>query len=230
MPAAPKLAVFDMDGTLIDSQAVIIAAMADGFAAAGMPAPTPEETLSIVGLSLPEAMRALRPDAPEDLVAALVAGYRAAFVAMRAKSGGEAQSPLYPGARAALDLLAARGDLRLGVATGKARRGLDHAIDVHGLGGMFHSLHCADDHPSKPHPSMLHACLADTGAKASGAVMIGDTEFDIAMGRAAGMATIAVAWGYHPVARLCAAGADVVIDRFADLAPALDALWAEAAR
>jgi phosphoglycolate phosphatase len=175
-------------------------------------------------------MRVLVPGAPEDQVAALADAYRGAFVALRARTGAEANAPMYPGARAALDRLAARGDVAMAVATGKARRGLDHALHAHGLTGHFQSLHCADGHPSKPHPSMLHACVADTGVPAHRAVMIGDTEFDIAMGRAAGMGAIAVSWGYHPVERLRAAGADIVIDRFDQLDDALEALWTETAR
>ncbi|MFT4793838.1 MAG: phosphoglycolate phosphatase [Paracoccaceae bacterium] len=229
MTAALRLAVFDMDGTLIDSQLQIIAAMSRGFDVVGQPRPSDAAILSIVGLSLPETMRVLVPGADSDLTAALVNAYKDAFIALRAQSGGEAQAPLYPGARAALDRLAARDGLLLGVATGKAKRGLDHAIAAHKLHGIFHTQQTADGHPSKPHPSMLHACMAETGAAPQAAIMIGDTEFDIAMGRAAGMATIAVSWGYHPVDRLRAAGADLVIDHFDQLDAALDALWTEAA-
>jgi phosphoglycolate phosphatase len=229
MSSALRLAVFDMDGTLIDSKLQIIEAMTRGFDAVGQPRVSDAAVLSIVGLSLPEAMRVLVPGAPEDLVAALAAAYKSGFVALRAEKGGEAQAAMYPGARAALDRLATRDALFMGVATGKAKRGLDHAVAAHDLHGLFQTMQTADGHPSKPHPSMLHACMADTGTDARAGVMIGDTEFDIAMGRAAGMGTVAVSWGYHPVDRLLAAGADVVIDHFDQLDDALDALWKEAA-
>lgn len=227
MPAALRLAVFDMDGTLIDSKIQIIEAMGRGFASAGLPRPSDDAVLSIVGLSLPEAMRVLVPGAPEDLVADLAAAYKAGFVALRAESGGEAQAPMYPGARAVLDRLARRDEVLLGVATGKAKRGLDHAIAAHDLHGIFHTQQTADGHPSKPNPSMLLACMRDAGTEPRAGVMIGDTEFDIAMGRAAGMATVAVSWGYHPADRL--RDADVLIDHFDQLDDALDALWKEAA-
>ncbi len=219
-----ELVVFDVDGTLIDSQHLIVAAMEAAFRGHGLESPERGEILGIVGLSLVQAVAALRPDLPGDEVEALAEGYRQEFVAQRAKGGAEAQAPLYPGARAALDRLAADPRVRLGVATGKARRGLDHVIESHGLGGLFETLQTADEHPSKPHPSMLETALLETGLPAGRAVMVGDTEFDMAMGKAAGFATIGVAWGYHPRLRLEAAGADIVIDSFDALDAALAAL------
>lgn len=220
----PRLVVFDVDGTLIDSQRIILASMAEAFAGAGHPMPPEAEVLAIVGLSLPEAMAALAPHLPAADKAALVEGYRGGFVARRAAGGAEAHAPLYPGARAALERVAARSGTLLGVATGKARSGLDHVLRSHDLGGFFATTQTADAHPSKPHPSMLRAALAETGALPARGVMIGDTEFDVAMGRAAGFATIGVDWGYHPRGRLEAAGADMVIDSFDALDAALDAL------
>ena len=118
----PRLVVFDVDGTLIDSQRIILASMAEAFAGAGHPMPPEAEVLAIVGLSLPEAMAALAPHLPAADKAALVEGYRGGFVARRAAGGAEAHAPLYPGARAALERVAARSGTLLGVATGKARQ------------------------------------------------------------------------------------------------------------
>ena len=219
-----NLVVFDMDGTLIDSQHVIVDAMTRAFAGIGLPAPARDRILSIVGLSLQEAMTDLAPDLPESDTRALVALYVEGFVAQRAAGGAASHAPLYPGARAALERLAATSGTLLGVATGKARRGLEHSFEAHGIGDFFVTTQTADAHPSKPHPSMLHTSLAETRCEAAGAVMIGDTEFDIAMGRAAGFATIGVAWGYHPRPRLEAAGADLIIDSFDALDAALAAL------
>lgn len=226
MSDAPlRLAVFDMDGTLIDSQQFIKAAMARGFETTGLAAPSPEQVLSIVGLSLPEAMRALAPGASEAEIVALAAAYKEAFVAIRAETGGEAKAPLYPGAAEALARLGARPELLLGVATGKAKRGLDHTIASFGWERLFQTAHCADGHPSKPHPSMLHACMADTGVEAHAAAMIGDTTFDMRMAKAAGMAAVGVAWGYHAVEDLLEAGADVIVEEFAALDAALEEVW-----
>ena len=228
MTAAPdlRLVVFDMDGTLIDSQHLIVDAMHGAFGLAGHPLPTRDEILAIVGLSLEEAVAALAPALPVTETRRLADHYREGFVAQRAAGSGAEQAPLYPGARAALERLSSDSATLLGIATGKARRGLDHSFEIHGIGDFFCTLQTADLHPSKPHPSMLLAALAETGAGAQRAVMVGDTEFDIAMGRAAGFGTVGVAWGYHPRSRLEAAGADVVIDGFDSLEGAL-ALVAE---
>ena len=213
-----RLVVFDVDGTLVDSQRLILASMAMAFDAVGMIPPSGAETLSIVGLSLPEAMRALRPMLGDEEIAALVAGYKASFQRLRHTKGS---APLYPGARAAVDRIAATPGVVLGIATGKSRRGLDALLQAHDLAGLFATTQVSDDHPSKPHPSMLLSALAETGVPSG--VMVGDTEFDMAMGRAAGFATIGVTWGYHGRDRLHLA--DVLIDGFDQLHPALLALW-----
>jgi phosphoglycolate phosphatase len=218
------LAVFDIDGTLVDSQAHICAAMDHCHDAAGLARLTRPEVLEIVGLSLREAFARLHPAVPEADRAVLVAGYKEAFGALRLSRGHAGASPLYPGVAAGLDRLAAAGHL-IGAATGKSRRGLAAVFEAHDLARHFVTAQCADDHPSKPHPAMLEAALAEAGVTAGRAVMIGDTEYDIAMGRAAGMRTIGVAWGYHAPPRLTAAGADALAADFA----ALEGLVAEMA-
>jgi phosphoglycolate phosphatase len=219
-----RLVVFDVDGTLVDSAANILAAFASAYAARGLVCPPDAEVLGMVGLSLPVGIERLSPELPEAERAALVQAYRAVY------AGGRRMppAPLFPGARAALDRLAARPEVLLAVATGKSRRGLDHLLRQHDLQDMFISLQVSDDHPSKPHPSMLEAVLAETGAAAAGAVMVGDTEVDMQMGRNAGFLNMGVSWGHHAPERLRAGGADQVIDGFAELIPALDQLWAVA--
>jgi phosphoglycolate phosphatase len=218
-----KLVIFDMDGTLMDSQEFIHFAMKYAFDKAGHPAPRQADVLATVGLSLDAAVAILLPDLDEAENARTVELYRHSFIELREKMGAEAKAPLYPGARAALERLHAVDEILLGVATGKARKGLDHAYESHNIGHFFQTSQTADTHPSKPHPSMLHQALKDTGVEAARAVMVGDTEFDMEMGRAAGFKTIGVSWGYHPVSRLGAA--DVIIDDFAALDGALNRLW-----
>lgn len=220
-----RLVVFDMDGTLVDSQHAIVEAMTEAFDARGQVLPPRDALLGVVGLSLPQAMAALAPHLPEIETRALARAYRDGWLARRDAGLPMAESPLYPGARAALERLTAEGT-PMGVATGKARRGVDHVFRHHDLGRFFVTAQTADDHPSKPHPGMLIAARAETGADRG--VMVGDTEFDVAMGRAAGFATVGVAWGYHPRARLEAAGADEVIEEFEALDAALGRIWSRA--
>ena len=203
-----KLAVFDCDGTLIDSQINIIRAMASSFTRHGLTPPDDHATRRVVGLSLVEAMQALLPDADAALHVSLADDYKSAFHRLRADSALDPE-PLYPGIRRLLDTLHGDGWL-LAVATGKSDRGLKLALEHHGIHHLFISLQTADRHPSKPHPSMLRAALADAGAMPGQAVMIGDTIFDIAMGVAAGVRSIGVDWGYHDAHELLEAGASHV--------------------
>ncbi|MDO5613603.1 MAG: HAD-IA family hydrolase [Paracoccus sp. (in: a-proteobacteria)] len=216
-----KLVVFDVDGTLVDSQALIVQAMNYAFDLAGVPHLPRETVLSIVGLSLPQAVAALLPDAAPQVQAAVVDGYKHAYMTNRVGN----EPPLYPGARDCLDALAARDDLLLAVATGKSRRGLDAVLAAHGLTQRFISLQTADFHPSKPHPAMLMAALDDGGVRPDAALMIGDTSFDMEMARAAGVAGWGVGWGYHPATALRDAGAQRVEADFASLTRAIEG-WA----
>lgn len=219
-----RLVIFDVDGTLIDSQALILGAMASAFAAEGLTPPAREAALGIVGLSLPVAMARLMPKAAPAVHAALCDRYRRAYAALRAQGPEGPPAPLYPGAGQALRALEEAGYL-LSIATGKSRRGLLHMLAEHGLDPVFLATQTADDAPSKPHPGMILNCLAGTGVDAGDAVMVGDTTYDMEMARAAGVRAIGVAWGYHPSDRLIEAGAERVIDRFPALMPALAALW-----
>ena len=218
-----RLVVFDVDGTLVDSQGDILAAMRMAFDQAGLAAPDRDAILSIVGLSLEVAIPKLAPDAPDDLHLRMVDWYKAAYIELRAAGGVEQSSPLYPHVRDVLHSLHAQPETLLGVATGKSRRGLDKLLDGHDLRSYFVTQQVSDHHPSKPHPSMLLAALSDTGVGASEAVMVGDTSFDMEMARAAGLRAIGVSWGYHDRSKL--AIADVVIDDVRDLPTALNRIW-----
>jgi len=218
-----RLVVFDCDGTLIDSQHMIVAAMAHAFEAHGL-APMPrDEVLSIVGLSLDEALAALLPETEPVLRRAITEGYKDAFHHLRARP--DLAEPLFPGAREAIERLAARGDLLLGIATGKSQKGLRLALEQHDLARYFVTLQTADDAPSKPHPMMLERAMAEAGTGPRDTVLIGDTSYDIHMARAAGTHAFGVDWGYHSGDSLARAGASVVLSDFAELHPALEAIW-----
>ena len=202
-----RLAVFDCDGTLVDGQAGVVNAMEAAFADAGLPAPDRHQVRRIVGLSLPQAIRLLAPNADEELRQGIDFAYREAFRA--ARESGQLVEPLYEGIAQLVEHLVSAG-WTLGIATGKSDRGLAHMLATHGLTSAFATLQTADRHPSKPHPAMLQAALAEALVEPAQAVMIGDTQYDMAMAVGAGVRAIGVDWGYHSAAELRAAGAEVV--------------------
>ena len=209
-----RLALFDCDGTLVDSQHNIILCMENAFARAGLAAPDRHAVRRIVGLSLLPAVQRLIPDAELALQQQVAEDYKSAFHRLRGQ--GLVDEPLFEGISELLDALRA-GGWQLGVATGKSDRGLQLCLAHHGLTDRFVTLQTADRHPSKPHPSMVHAAMADAGATPSTTIMIGDTSFDMAMGVAAGARSLGVDWGYHEPHDLIGAGAYHVATHPAEL-------------
>lgn len=219
---ANQLAVFDCDGTLVDSQHIIVASMQRAFREHGLPEPDPAAIRRQVGLHVPDAVAALLPDASDNVVAAIGDSFVRSGRAVR--DAQEHDELLFPGAIELLEHLAGRNVL-LAIATGKSRRGLERTLDEHGLAGHFVILKTADDGPGKPHPAILLDAIAEAGAAPESAVMIGDTVFDITMARSAGTYAVGVGWGYHDPGELGAAGAHAILDHFRDLPGILDTLW-----
>ncbi|MFD1333534.1 HAD-IA family hydrolase [Methylopila musalis] len=213
------LVVFDVDGTLLDSQHGIVAAMTEAYESHGLTAPAREHVVGIVGLSVPEAVARLSAGFDDHPVDAIGAAFRASF--MRARQAEPHADPLYPGALETLRALAARSDVTLALATGNSRRGVERFLDTFELRGLIAASRTADDAPSKPHPAMIRQLCDELGYGPDATVMIGDTTFDMLMARDAGARAIGVGWGYHPVDRLHAAGAERVLSRFDELTAAL---------
>ena len=219
MSADLRLAVFDCDGTLVDGQADVCWAMERAFERARLPAPPLAEVRRVIGLSLPVAIRQLAPDLSDHDATSVTEFYKASFRARREE--GLLGEPLYDGIAQLLGDLHAAG-WSLAVATGKSDRGLAACLAAHRIDHLFISLQTADRHPSKPHPAMLEAALADAGAAPDQAVMIGDTTFDMLMAKSIGVRAIGVAWGYHTAQELRGGGAQAIAETVGDLAALLD--------
>ena len=214
-----KLAIWDMDGTIVDSREVIQTAMVRSFESLDLPPPPYEETRKTIGLGLAEACQILAPSVSGAKLDALVEAYRLSFVQLRAE--GDGFEPLYDGATETLKRLAEEGWL-LGIATGKARRGIDAFFEQHGLRELFDTTWCADDGPGKPHPFMCEQAMASVGAEPDQTLIIGDAIHDIRMGLNARIHTIGVSWGFGEAHELESVGAHEIHHDFTTLNAGLD--------
>jgi phosphoglycolate phosphatase len=213
-----RLAVFDLDGTLVDSQHVIVGCMTEAFTGEGLPAPAVDAIRRVIGLPLEECVARLAPEETALRCARLVEAYKAAFFACRQRPDHD--EPLFLGALEALAALEAEGWL-LGIATGKAMRGLRAVLERHDLARRFVTLQTADMNPGKPNPAMLEKAMAEAGVARADTVMIGDTTFDMLMARSAGVLAIGVEWGNHPPHELREAGAHALVGSYAELPDAV---------
>lgn len=209
-----RLALFDCDGTLVDSQYSIVASMQRAFAEAGLPLPEAAAVRAIVGLRLDEAISRLLPSRSADAIAGLCDSYRRAYVAVH--KDPDQQDALYEGVPDMLAQFEEQGWV-LGVATGKSRSGLLGALKRFNLRSRFVTLKTADDGPGKPDPFIVREAVAEAGAAAETCVVIGDTSFDMLMARNAGTGSIGVSWGYHPAEELSRCGAQYIARTVAEL-------------
>ncbi|MEM7458393.1 MAG: HAD-IA family hydrolase [Pseudomonadota bacterium] len=214
-----KLAIWDMDGTIVDSREVIQTAMVRSFETVGLAPPDYNDTRKTIGLGLSEACEILAPGVSGDKLNELVETYRHAFVNLRAE--GQGFEPLYEGAQDAIERLANQGWL-LAIATGKARRGVDSFFEQHGMRQFFDTTWCADDGPGKPHPFMCDEAMKAVGAEPHQSLIIGDAIHDIRMGLNAGIHTFGVSWGFGEAHELSDVGAHEVHHDFTTLNASLD--------
>lgn len=213
-----RLIIFDLDGTLIDSVAMIVEATTAAFAAVGEPIPSEAAIRSVSGITAGVAMGILAPGADAARVAEILRSYRREYAAR----AGRSREGLFAGALPVLERLRQRPDTILAVATGKGFEGATALLDAHGITGWFNSIETPTHNRGKPDPQMLESAMHKAGATPAETVMIGDTSHDMEMAVAAGVAAIGVAWGYHPSVDLTAAGADIVLTEITALEGAID--------
>lgn len=213
-----RLAVFDCDGTLVDSQSSIIHAMFAACDHHGFARPEENAVRRVVGLPLEVAIQRLLPQIDHPISLVMSETYKSAFFDLR--QAGGVDEPLFAGIPGVLDALDHAGWL-MGVATGKSWRGLNSTLSHHGLMDRFVTHQTADRAQGKPHPEMMLNAMRETGAEPAGTVMIGDTTYDVDMATNAGVKSIGVAWGYHEADELMDAGATVVVHSASELMDAL---------
>ena len=172
-----KLALFDCDGTIVDSAAIIHACMERTFDDFGMGRPQLGNTKSIIGLTLDIAIGQMLSRPVDTEITAMSARYKEHFMLYRQNGG--ALEPTYDGLLPLSATLAARDDVILGVVAGKSRRGLDSILAHHGLAASFFTTRTADDCPSKPHPAMVLECCAEAGIDPKQTTVIGDAVYDM---------------------------------------------------
>ena len=190
-----ELLVFDWDGTLVDSTAAIAQAILGAADDIGTPVPDRSLASHVIGLGLAQALARVVPHLPPERIGDFAARYRAHY------RGSENDIRLFDGAVEMLDMLRNRG-VRLAIATGKTRAGLERALKDAGLQGHFSSVRCADQTHPKPHPAMLQELAQELDVDLAKMLMIGDTSHDLQMAASAGVAAVGVAYGAHPRAEL----------------------------
>ena len=210
-----QLVIFDCDGTLVDSQHGIVAAMRTAFAALDVAAPKVADVRRVVGLPLEHAIARLDPSGDGVRHAELTRLYR--LTEFERRAAGEHEEVLFPGIDKVIRELDAVG-LLLAIATMKSRRGLLATLHQHGLAERFVSLQTADSAAAgKPAPDLALQAMAEAGVMPQHALVVGDTVYDMEMARAAGAAAVGVGWGYHDALELETAGADAIVHHSTEL-------------
>jgi phosphoglycolate phosphatase len=213
-PSAPRrfrLLVFDWDGTLADSTAIIAGALQQACRDLDLPVPDDVAARFVIGLGLVDALRHVAPTLPSVDYPRLSERYRHHYLAR------DPEIPLFNGAREMLDELDARGFL-LAIATGKSRGGLTRALAQQGLAHRFCASRCADEGFSKPHPDMLLNLMDCCGVLPAQTLMIGDTTHDLELARNAGASALAVTYGAHTHAGLAGLSPLATVASIAELA------------
>jgi len=206
----PSLILFDCDGTLTDSNHLIVRAIRGAFSDMGLLAPSEGEVLQALGMSLQGVLEALlkRQASGVDVdISALAQAYREHYWA------GEADIVLYPNVLETLAILKQRG-YWMAIVTGKSKAGLMRVFERFPLQDYILTWRTADCCPSKPHPAMAEECMRELGVDAMHTTLVGDAHFDIRMAQTAGIASLGVAFGFDDGHILLQEGAQAVVHKF----------------
>lgn len=206
-----KAAIFDWDGTIVDSVEHIVDCLHHASTNIGFPALERPAYRDIIGLGLIEALRQLYPDINQQQMHAMREAYSNHFMATSAS-----HQRVFDGMTDILQRL--HNEQRFcAVATGKSRRGLNLALEASELGPWFHTTRCADETRSKPDPAMLVEILEHFELEPHEAVMIGDTSYDMQMAASLDMPAIGVTWGVHTTDTLALHNPRAIVSDVAEL-------------
>ena len=206
-----KLLIFDWDGTLADSEFLIVNAMQSAIRELGMDRRNDGQIRNIIGLGLTEAATVLYPDLKAGDYVSLADSYRRNYSAT-----AKGKTILFSDVREALNILQ-KQDYKMAIATGKSRRGLDNSLQETGIGDFFNITRCGDEAFSKPHPQMLFDIMDTLDIEPGNTLMIGDSEYDLQMATSAGVVSIAVSYGTQSKERLLLHNPVFCLDRLSQL-------------
>lgn len=220
----PKLIIFDCDGTIVDSEKLIVTAMITAFESQSLSPPASADIRRIIGLSLPLAVEMLSKKSSPELIANISNGYKEAYSDLRDQKGHP--EPMFDGALELIRKLNSTDHYILGIATGKSMRGVKKLLERFSLEHIFQTIQTSDNAPSKPDPAMLQQAMSETGIEKHNAVMIGDTTFDMEMAYNAKVPAIGVTWGHHQRHELALHSPGYIIDKFDELEQTIEQSFA----
>jgi phosphoglycolate phosphatase len=218
------MAVFDLDGTLIDSAASIVDGITACWEACGFPELDPAHARRVIGLPWDRSMQVLLPGSGDRELGLVRAYYEDVMAGRRVPP--PRREPAFPGACETIAALAEAGFL-LAIVTSRGSHRVHDILSTCGIAERFLTVKTVDHGPGKPNPYLLLQAMSEAGVSPDQTVMVGDTTYDVLMARAAGAPAVGVSWGVHDAGELVAAGAHRVVDRFEEIPPIVRALTGE---
>ena len=217
-----KLALFDYDGTIVDSAGMIVQGAIEAFRMCGLPDPDPQKVRENIGRPLTVALDVYMPVGYTVTPEQISEAYRSWY----AEQGrlGLQNEPLYPGMVELIHELKSN-DWLIGIATNKSRIGLTNGLAKHNLSNIFDITLSTDENIAKPNPAMALRAMKELGVEEKYSVIIGDTINDIGLGVNSGITSIGVTWGYNNRKLLMSAGANHLVDNAQDLSKLMNKLF-----
>ena len=215
-----RLALFDYDGTIVDSAKMIVKGAIEAFRMCGIPDPDPDKVRENIGKPLALALKEYMPEGYNATPHEISDAYKN-WYAEQGKLGLQ-DEPLYPGMKTLLKKLKDSNQWYLGIATNKSRIALENGLAKHDLKNFFDITLTTDENEPKPNPEMALKAIKTFDIDSKCTVIIGDTINDIGLGVNAQIMSIGVEWGYNKKEVLLSAGANKIVNNAIELFEVLD--------